>query len=347
MNANCCSILPPHMLDHISTKGDPKLREIAIGTLFATTALRKQRSILSAGVHRPVAPGQLRRTIYDAEQRNDVPGRLVRSEGGRKTADEAASEAYDYSGDTYVFYQEILRRNSVDGNGLRLDSTVHYREDPGEPFLNAFWNGEQMIYGDGDGTVFGLFTKSLDVVAHELTHGVTQYEAGLEYHQQSGALNESMSDVFGSIVKQWKLGQRVSQADWLIGKELLLIKDAALRSMKAPGTAYDDPQIGKDPQPDRMSKYQALPDTRRGDWGGVHINSGIPNRAFYLACVNLGADYSWEKAGRVWYAALTTRLTANATFLDAAKATISAASEIFDASAANAVRAAWEEVEVA
>jgi Zn-dependent metalloprotease len=155
-----------------------------------------------------------------------------------------------------------------------------------------------------------------------------------------------MSDVFGSMARQWKARQTVKTADWLIGKELLLIPGAALRSMKAPGTAYDDPRMGKDPQPDRMSRYAQLADTRRGDWGGVHVNSGIPNRAFYLACVNLGAPHSWEKAGKIWYATLTTRLGPTAQFVDAANATVSVAGETFGAAAGKAVRAAWEEVEV-
>ncbi len=122
------------------------------------------------------------------------------------------------------------------------------------------------------------------MIAHELTHGVTENTAGLEYHNQSGALNESMSDVFGSLVKQWALRQTAEQADWLIGAEIFTpgIEADALRSLKAPGTAYDNEEFGRDPQPDHMSSSCPLPDTEEGDWGGVHINSGIPNKAFYL-----------------------------------------------------------------
>jgi len=289
--------------------------------------------------------GTLRRTVYDCHQGHKLPGKLVLGEGGAVPNDAAVKEAYESAGSTYSFYREIMQRNSVDDRGMRLDSSVHYREDPQEPFDNAFWNGEQMVYGDGDGIVFTRFTKSLDVIAHELTHGVTQFEAALDYHNQPGALNESMSDVFGSMVKQWARGESVAQADWLIGKELFL-GNGALRSMKAPGTAYDDPRIGKDPQPDKMSAYANLPDTRNGDWGGVHVNSGIPNRAFYLSCVNLGAARSWDKGGRIWYRALTSRLRHDSNFVDAAHATISAASELFGATEADAVTKAWQEVEV-
>ncbi|SQI22331.1 Extracellular minor metalloprotease precursor [Salmonella enterica subsp. arizonae] len=135
-----------------------------------------------------------------------------------------------------------------------------------------------MVFGDGDGEIFNRFTSSIDVVAHELTHGVTETEAGLIYFGQSGALNESLSDVFGSLVKQFHLQQTAGQADWIIGEGLLAkgINGKGLRSMAAPGTAYDDPLLGKDPQPAHMQNFIKT----REDNGGVHLNSGIPNRAF-------------------------------------------------------------------
>jgi Zn-dependent metalloprotease len=345
-----CYVIPPHILNHLASHSDPKVRAAALGSQYVTVALRQKRSLLAEGF-RPSRPtGELRRTIYDAHQGMSTgagTGSPVRTEGqGPHPTDVAINEAYDYSGATYKFYEAVFGRRSVDNRGHRLDSTVHYREDPNEGFDNAFWDGEQMIYGDGDQVIFGRFTKSLDVIAHELTHGVTQYTAGLEYHDQPGALNESMSDVFGSMVKQWSLNQTVDQADWLIGADLLMKPGQALRSMKAPGTAYDNADLGKDPQPNRMSQYIELPNTRRGDNGGVHINSGIPNRAFYLACVNLQAAHSWEKAGRIWYTALTTRLSAESDFRDAANATISVAQELFGKPEADAVRSAWETVEV-
>ena len=162
-----------------------------------------------------------------------------------------------------------------------------------------------MVFGDGDGVLFTDFTKSLDVIAHELTHGVTEFTAGLEYQNQSGALNESMSDVFGSLVKQWARKQTADQADWLIGAEIFTpeIDADALRSMKAPGKAYNNAAFGRDPQPDHMSKFVKLPDTDEGDKGGVHINSGIPNKAFYLTAIGIGG-YAWEAPGHIWYAAL-------------------------------------------
>src|SRR5262249_49533152 len=152
---------------------------------------------------------------------------------------------------------------------------------------NAFWDGRQMIYGDGDGQQFLSFTRSVDVIGHEMTHGVTQHEAGLIYWGQTGALNESLSDVFGSMVKQYVNNQTADQADWLIGQGLFtpLVKGVAIRSLKAPGTAYGvpvpDPVLGKDDQPSHMSNYNHT----LQDNGGVHINSGIPNNAFYRAAV--------------------------------------------------------------
>lgn len=225
---------------------------------------------------------------------------------------------------------------------MPLDATVHFDRN----YDNAFWNGQQMVFGDGDGTLFNRFTVSLDVIGHELTHGVTEKEAGLIYQGQSGALNESVSDVFGSMVKQYKLGQAAAAADWLIGAELLVPGPGrtALRSMKAPGTAYDDPILGKDPQPARMKDYVHTV----SDNGGVHINSGIPNHAFYLAAVAIGGN-AWERAGKIWYETLQdSRLRQNAGFRAFAKLTKSTADKLFGAGSAEskAVAAAWKDVGV-
>ena len=178
-------------------------------------------------------------------------------------------------------FKKVFSRNSIDDRGMRIDSTVHY----GDCYDNAFWNGRQMVYGDGDGRIFAPFTKALDVIGHELTHGITQCEAGLNYRGQPGALNESFSDVFGCLVKQYRRRQTAKEADWLIGEDLFLpgVKAKAIRSMKAPGTAYDDPVLGKDPQPGHMDDYVVTEE----DNGGVHLNSGIPNRAFYELAMRL------------------------------------------------------------
>jgi hypothetical protein len=199
-----------------------------------------------------------------------------------------------------------------------------------------------MVFGDGDGTIFNRFTIAIDVIGHELAHGVTQHTAGLEYHDQSGALNESMSDVFGALVKQRALNQTADKADWLIGGGLLAEgrNGVALRSMKAPGTAYDDWLLGKDPQPDHMSKY----DHTTSDNGGVHINSGIPNKAFYLAATAIGGK-AWEKAGHIWYQALLDpRLSPTAQFQDFADLTVEIAGKLYDDAVQDAVSKAWKSV---
>ena len=158
-----------------------------------------------------------------------------------------------------------------------------------------------MVFGDGDGQIFNRFTIAVDVIGHELTHGVTEHESNLMYFGQPGALNEHLSDVFGSLVKQYP-NETADKADWLIGEGLLAksIKGKALRSMKDPGTAYDDPLLGKDPQPAHMSDYVRGP----ADNFGVHTNSGSPNRAFYLASTKMGG-FAWETAGLIWYETMT------------------------------------------
>jgi Zn-dependent metalloprotease len=341
------------MLRALAQHDDDKVSGPALGSLLVSERLRGRRDAFTylGAVTLANPTGTKRRTIYDAQKQPNLPGKLVRSENSPKNKkDRFVNEAYDYSGATYDFYEKVFGRKSIDGKGMRLDSTVHYRENATEAYDNAFWDGSQMIYGDGDAVIFDRFTKCLDVVGHELTHGVTQYEAGLAYHGQSGALNESFSNVFGSLVKQWKKGEKADKADWLIGAGLLTkkIKGVALRSMKAPGTAYDDPQLGgKDPQPGHMKDYVQLADTDAGDSGGVHLNSGIPNHAFYLAATAIGG-FAWEKAGLIWYDALCNQMRSDSQFSDAATATITVAANRYGNGSKehNAVKDAWKAVGV-
>ena len=283
---------------------------------------------------------QKQRTIYTANNVETLPGTVVRSEGSVPSGDVAVDEAYDGLGNTFDFYERAYDRNSIDDEGLPLDATVHYGQD----YDNAFWNGQRMVFGDGDGQLFNRFTISLDVIGHELTHGVTEDEAGLVYMFQPGALNESMSDVFGELVEQMALNQTATQADWLIGAGLFTasVNGVALRSMKDPGTAYDDPVLGKDPQPGHMKDYVRT----NQDNGGVHINSGIPNRAFYLAATAIGG-YAWEKAGRIWYETLRNpRLRPNTRFRTFASLTVDVAGTLYGtgSSERKAVKDAWDQV---
>jgi Zn-dependent metalloprotease len=253
--------------------------------------------------------------------------------------DKAANEAYDHSGITYDFYHKLFGRNSLDNRGMSLISTVHV----GRAYNNAFWNGEQMAYGDGDGRVFVRFTKSLDVVGHELSHGVVTHTSNLDYQGESGALNEHFADVLGILVHQWRKKQTAKQADWLIGSDILVKTPTrhALRSFAAPGTAYrNDPDIGTDPQPThRQNQYRGVE-----DYGGVHINSGIPNHAFYLAATTMGG-FAWEKAGRIWYQTLLA-LTPQCQFKDMAYLSHQKARELYGhrSPEQKAVGNAWKKV---
>lgn len=342
-NNTYCSIycvVPPHMLENLVVNGNQQMRDWAFHTLNLSSEFRGRRRVVG-NVNFAVSPGEKRRTIYDAATAQQLPGKLVRAEGDPPSNDEAVNEAYDSAGSTYDFYNEVLERNSIDDKGLRLDSTVHY----GVKYDNAFWNGDQMVYGDGDGEIFQRFTKCIDVIAHELTHGVTQYEASLKYYGESGALNESMSDVFGALVKQWVKKQTADQADWIIGEGLFTekVKGVGIRSMKEPGTAYDDTVLGKDPQPAHYKDlYSGIKDN-----GGVHINSGIPNRAFYLTATAIGG-YAWEKAGKIWYVTLRDRLRSSSDFKSAALLLSQVAGELYGegSNEQKAVQNAWEQVGV-
>ncbi len=335
-------ILPPHIVENMLKSTDELVRQIASDNLSLGAEIRAARSILSSmptfsAIANPGA--KKRRMIYDMKNGPAfrLPGTLVRSEGDPKHKDPAVNEAYDHSGTTYDFYFKVLQRNSLDGNGMPLTSSVHLANK----FNNAFWNGQQMAYGDGDGVIFQRFTKSLDVVGHELTHGVVTHTCNLIYQNESGALNEHFADVFGTLVKQWKKKQTVDKANWLIGEDLIVSKPSrrALRDMANPGTAYvNDPDLGTDPQPAHLSKKY----TGSADHGGVHINSGIPNRAFYLAAMTIGGK-AWETMGQIWYKALQ-QLTASSGFMDCAKITYQIAKADYSAGVQKAIKTAWSDV---
>ena len=267
---------------------------------------------------------------------------MARTEDGEDSADESVNRAFKGLGLTREFFSAVFDRNSIDDRGMRLDGYVHR----GRNYNNAFWDGREMVFGDGDGVLFADFTASLDVIAHELAHGVTEHVAGLVYSMQPGALNESMSDVFGSLVKQWALGQTAEQADWLIGAEIFTpgVGADALRSMKALGKAYDNPRFGKDPQPDHMGKFVQLPDTEDGDFGGVHINSGIPNKAFYVVAMEIGGP-AWDAPGHIWYEALKAS-NEKTQFQQFADATYLKAGQLYGTGSAQqqAVVEGWREV---
>jgi Zn-dependent metalloprotease len=343
-------VVPPYMLDAVARRGSDHQRDWALRTMAADQTLRQARAVntVARGRKGPregvdavaaAAPQGPNRIIWDAASGWEVTRlKRVRDERDGPTGDEAVDEAYDGFGDTYAFWDGVFGRDSIDDEFMPLRGIVHF----GEEYPNAFWDGRRMVFGDGDGELFLRFTKSLDVIGHELGHGVIEDEAALRYQGQSGALNEHLADVAGIMVKQRKLGHSAGEADWLIGADLRgdEFDGVALRSMKAPGTAYDDAALGKDPQPAHWRDYvRTLEDN-----GGVHINSGIPNKAFYLLATHFGGS-TWSRAGRIWYRTLRHReLTTTATFRQFARLTHRVAREGWSGDEARAVRDAWAEV---
>ncbi len=342
------AIIPPYVLARLAAAGEPHLARAAgaaRATLLARPtdlAPRSQLRLSVEGGDTLVAEAvpAVDREISDAQQRETLPGERVRAEGDPATGDPAVDEAYDGLGATFAFFLDAFGRASIDGRGATLEATVHYGLD----YDNAFWNGERMVFGDGDGEVFTGFTRSLSVIAHELAHGVTESAGGLEYSGQSGALNESLSDVFGALAEQHHRRQTADEASWLIGAGIFTdaVTGTALRSLAAPGEAYDDDVLGRDPQPAHMRDYVVT----ESDNGGVHINSGIPNKAFHLTATILG-DYAWERAGLIWYRTLTGgALTPTSDFAAFVSATVDAATQEYGEGSeeVDAVRAGWRGV---
>ena len=337
-----CAFIPPYLIARLTEQApDDHVERCGERTVRVDADLRAQRTPRPP---KPVSDGDVDGTkvIHSADNTETLPGTRVRGDDEPPSGDTAVDEAYDATGQIHTLFANGFNRDAIDGAGSPVTVTVHY----GENYDNAFWNGDQLVFGDGDGTVFERFTKPPDVLSHEFTHGVTQYAAGLDYQGQSGALNESVADCFAAMCKQQVLGQVAVEADWLIGVGLFKpgVNARALRSMKEPGTAYDDPRIGKDPQVGSMDQYV---DTTE-DNGGVHINSGIPNRAFYLTATSIGGN-SWQAPGQIWYAALTgDALTPGTDFAGFAQATVDAATALFgpDSPEASAVIEAWRSVGV-
>ncbi|MFC7371500.1 M4 family metallopeptidase [Fictibacillus iocasae] len=274
---------------------------------------------------------------YDGKNRQQLPGTLwVDADNVLNAAyDGAAVDAHVYAGQTYDYYKSVFNRNSYDNKGAALKSTVHY----GRSYNNAFWNGSQMVYGDGDGTTFIPLSGSLDVVAHELTHAVTDFSSDLIYQNESGALNEAMSDIFGTLVEY----HFNNKPDYEIGEDIYTPAKAndALRSMSDP-TKYGDPD------------HYSVRYTGTGDNGGVHINSGIINKAAYLLAVG-GTHYGVTvpaignaKVGAIYYRANTVYLTASSTFSQARAALVQSAADLYGAGSAevNAVNKSYDAVGV-
>ncbi|HEX8357040.1 MAG TPA: M4 family metallopeptidase [Segetibacter sp.] len=352
-------IIPPYINDKLTTSTDKNIANNAVNAKFRSFRFRSDRDFIkNTNTQEKLVLGAIskkqdklkvpRLEVYNCKKSTSLSAAtLVWNDASTKLpADKDAKNVINGGKATWQLYYDLFGRNSIDNLGMVIQQYIHFDKK----YNNAFWDGRKMVFGDGDGTLFGSFTADIDIIGHELTHGVTQFEANLDYHLQAGALNESFSDIFGILIKQRVLNQDVKQSNWLIGENVLLGNEYSLRSLKEPGTAYKNhPEIGDDPQPATMDEFIKLPDSAAGDWGGVHYNSGIPNFAFYVAALNMGG-FAWEKAGRIWYGALTdtVNLTCKATFSDLKKVTLKIAGQLFGAKSleVKAVKAGWDAAKV-
>ncbi|GLA43187.1 translation initiation factor 3 subunit b [Aspergillus niger] len=350
-NNHTYTFIQPQILQHISTSPNApsKARRAATRTLTLANEIHQTR--VSSSPYISLTSHAQAREIYDCRNKRGLPGLLVRTESSSAptTQDDTVNHVYDSFGIFLHFLSSVLGRQSIDNDNLRLIGCLHYDKN----LDNAFWNGQEIIFGDGDGVYFAGFPKSLDVVVHELMHGVTDHTAGLLYEGQSGALSESISDVFACVIEQWWRGQGVEEADWVVGRGVCVwpkgkkgagagAGEMGLRSLKAPGTAYDDPVLGRDGQPSHMKELVCTEE----DNGGVHWNSGIPSHAFYLCAVEFGGR-SWEKAAVVWYRALLDpRVEPNCSFQRFASVTVDIAEAMFGGEAGEVVKRAWVAVGV-
>ncbi len=295
-----CTIIPADVLEKLSKDKQLSSEE---RKSFANTAefdaswrkvraLRTKttasaRNLFASGVALAAAPAV---TVFNCNTTTSLPGAPVANPGS--AADATAKRAFTKTTEVAKFFKAVFGRNSIDKMGMTLQSSIHY----GVRYNNAFWTGGQMVYGDGDGQIFVDFTQSNDVIGHELTHGVTQHSAQFAYSNEAGGLNESMSDVFGSMFRQWRAGQTAAQADWLIGKEIMGPAALArgltcLRDLANPAAKHC-----LAPQPTKYAQLTPGMDP--------HYTSGPPNLAFCTAAKAAGGK-SWEKVGKVWYRALT------------------------------------------
>jgi vibriolysin len=285
----------------------------------------------------------LNRRVHSANNGSSLPGTLRRAEGAAATGDAHVDDNYAHLGTTYDCYQQVFGRDSYNGAGAALTSTVHYSTN----YVNAFWNGSQMVYGDGNGTQSGPLGRDLDVTVHELTHAVTDTDSDLIYSNESGALNEGQSDIMAAFCESWTRSWSTDADVWKIGEDIW-----------TPATAGDALRYMANPTQDGSST-DYYPERYQGsqDSGGVHWNSGIANLAFKLlstggthprgkTAVNV-AGIGVEKAGRIFYKANRDLYTASTTFAQAKTYTEQAAQQLgYDAATVASVTQAWAAVGV-
>lgn len=325
----------------------PAGRESAQQTLELSQEIRAQRdrfqaggmpSLKQASVAGP--PYSTFRSIWSIQNTTNLGAPIWLRDANYEDADAqdwVVDKVWEYLGVGVTMYGWDFGRNGIDNAGSEVRANIHY----GQSYANAFWNGSQLVFGDGN-EVLAHLGESICVVVHELTHAVTQHTAGLIYQGQSGALNESFSDVMGCVAEQQSRNQNFDHATWLVGEECLLpgVNGVAIRSMSAPGTAYNDPRLGKDPQPSHMNGYV----NTTQDSGGVHINSGIPNHAFYQACRRTGGN-SWDQIAGVWFWTMVSgQVKPDCDFYTFASLTVQSAIRGWGNLVAHSVVQAWNDV---
>jgi len=302
-----CSIIPNDVLRRLAQDESltDEARQALTRTALVDQELRKIREQARqfTAVAQSVAPTPEALapapavTVYNCNHTQTLPGAPVPNPAN--AADPSAQRAFTEATAVAQFYQLLFGRDSIDNYGMTIISSIHF----GVKYNNAQWNGTQMLYGDGDGQIFVDFTGGNDVIGHELTHGVTQHTLQLAYADEAGGLNESLSDVFGSMFRQWQADQDVNAADWLIGSNIIGPAAKAngltcLRDMANPAAPHC-----LAPQPTHYSQYQPGMDP--------HYSSGIPNLAFYTFAMAIADPQfpnrqpayarSWQTAGRIWY----------------------------------------------
>lgn len=325
--------IPEYMLKDLAQR-NPSVRSLEL-TIDQMQSIEREspmdRAIPSS------QDGNSAREVYDARGQKDSAVK-ARFEGDPPSGKFEVDTVYDFTGQVRSFYKEVFNRNSIDDKGMKYISIENYSHN----MENAFWDGRQMTYGSPSAdSPFATFAL-IDVCGHEITHGVTANTQPFDYFGQSGALNESISDVFGELIKQRAGNVPVNKASWAIGEGCWKagIHGKGLRNMLHPGTAYDDPRLGKDMQPDHMKNYLK---TQR-DQGGVHLNSGIPNRAFALFALSCGG-HAWEKPAKIWYEARALCNT-HPSFGQFAYNTIEAAKKLNYNSEVSKLEKAWSAVGV-
>ena len=349
-------IVPDHLIEktigYYSKKGDMHIVEDFNDNANHFSAMRLRRRNRTSS--RDTLPDGQIVNIYTAKNRKKLHKWIVRDGDDAPVHDRSVNEAFNGANQTYLLLKEVYNTNSIDNAHFPLRSTVHYSRN----YANAFWDGDEMVYGDGDGKIFNRFTVAIDIPGHEIAHGLTQERCGTEissdgkatgvdYEGEAGGINEGLSDIFGIQVKQRFKGETAEQSDWLIGNKLLKTingKTYALRSMTAPGTAFvDHPYLGTDTQVGRYSEYVARDNLEEVD---PHDSSGIVNKAFSHAAIKVGGN-TWDKIGKVYFDTMP-RLAFSETFEGMANKTIKKAQEIFGKGSyeEGAVIEGWKVVEV-